>query len=337
MPPTSRRSSKRKRSKEEVRRIVAASLRKRCSNFATDQRGPTCFMAAATLIVGRCLLNRIEKSEIRNYILHAQGQDWESAHGDVDDHMCPRLPSSIRTYYERMVFYMKNTYARGELLEHKTIYRSQRMMGVSFKGGHAAMFTSSILWAAFGKAHAHIVVSEVPIPTIGEEVVITRPKDVRLDQTGVVEKVDVKRKGAMIRFADSERPEALRFQSFATRFGVYPIPFPPDASSIPKTCNTLMTTVTCHIPFHELASVLATLQPYGSKSGYTVLAVILHVRKHVIASFPCLTGWIFCNTWKHGSSARCQTLPELAMDLLRLKDGTAEDGVLGLSILYRKR
>lgn len=336
MPPKSKRSSKRKRSKEEVRRIVAASLRKRCSSFATDQRGPRCFMAAATLIVGRCLLNRIEKPEIRNYILQAQGQDWESAHGDVENHMCPLLPSSIRIYYERMYFYMNYVYTKGQLLEHKTVSRSQGM-GVSFEGGHAAMFTSCLLWAAFGRGHAHIVLWEVPIPTVGEEVVITRPKDARLDQTGVVEKVDVTRQGAMIRFPDNERLEALRFQSFATEAGVYPIPYPPDASSIPKTCNTLMTTVSCRIPFSQLQSALSTLQPYGTKFGYAVLAAIVHVRKHVIASFPCLDGWIFCNTWRHGSSARCQTLNELVKDLTRLNEETVKDGVLRLSILYRKR
>ena len=335
MPRTSKPSSQRKRSKEDVRRIVAASLRKRCSTFATDQRGPRCFMSAATLIVGRTLLNRIEKSEIRDYILHAQGQDWQSAHGERDDDMCPHLPSSVRKYYELIRYHMRYFYTRGELLEHKTVYRSNRMMGVHYKGGEPGWFTSSLLWAAFGKAHAYMEVSKVPIPNVGDEVLITRPNNARFHQTGFVEKVDVRRQGAMIRFEGSERREALRFQSFATDFGVYPIPFPPHSSSIPKTCTTLLSKVTCDIPFDQLLSTLSTLKEYESMFGYVAVAVIVLTPRHAIASFPCLNGWMFCNTWKHGSSARCQTLSELERDLQQRNE--AEKGVVGLSILYRKR
>jgi hypothetical protein len=316
------------RSPAAVRAKLMQNLRQRCTTFATSQRGPTCYMAAATLVFGRTLLKRAPQPDIRHYVLRAQAQAWDDALGPEERDTCPRIPESVRRYYERIYFYVEQ-YMKGTpfhaLIEHRDVYRTKRPNALVLgDGGVPDFFLSALLWAAFQKEHAHRSVPPVAVPKEGDAVRVTRPRDHRLHQIGRIVDVDLLQQGAFVQFDDGP-VEALGFLSFTIDGVAYPIPAPPHAEELPRTCKTLLV----HVPFRPplallfLRKALAGIEPLALRSGFRVIAMIVNVqngqdRRHAIAAFPCVAfplGWMFCNSWAKGSDARCQTFGDLQLDL----------------------
>ena len=340
-------SRKRKRASPKTARSPSAAVRarmvrnlhQRCTTFATAQRGGVCYMSAATLIVGRTLLPRVHPQEIRNYVLLTQAQAWDAALGPEDAARCPRIPYAVRRYYERVYTFLHSVHAgRDEyLMQHKDIHRVPRPHSLDFaNGGQSDLYLSAILWAAFQKEHIQNNVPPVPPPAVGNTVRIVRPNDARLQQLGRIVRIDPIQQGALVQFSDGP-PEALRFSSFTVDGRTYPLPGPPPVGDLPRTCKTLLVKMPCKPALTWLAFrlVLPTIEPLALRNGYRVLAMIVAVPRHALAAFPCVTfthGWMFCNTWRGGEHARCQTLEELKADLLPRNMALVDH----VSVLYQR-
>jgi hypothetical protein len=297
-------------------------------------------MSAATLVVGRTMLKQVRSQEIRNYILFTQAQSWDDALGPETNNHCPRVPYSVRRYYERIHTYFAVVTQRTlhPLIEHKDIYRVPRPMSLILgNGGTADVFLSAILWAAFQKDHAHSSIPHVPEPKVGDTVRVVRPKDPRLHQMGRIVSVSEAHQGAMVKFVDGS-PEALSFNSFTVNDVMYPFPGPPPLVNLPKTCKTVLVKMLLEpaLTLLKFKLALPSVEHVALKNGYRVLAMIVKVPRHAIAAFPCVTfrdsGWMFCNTWRDGEGARCQTLEQLGADLGSRQMAIVEN----VSVLYQR-
>ena len=124
-------------------------------------------MAAATLIAARLFLDTYfvgnilkDAQMVKRFLRLSMGNDWSASQGVRGNNACPKIPSKVRYYYERIYSYQKDFLRQG--LSHATKGRTIDASGIerwaegknvehdiSFeRGGYADLFLLSILWAA---------------------------------------------------------------------------------------------------------------------------------------------------------------------------------------------
>jgi hypothetical protein len=124
----------------------------KCSDFSLMQRGKTCFMSAATLLVGRTMMPYIKDDAVRRYVRYSMANAWEDAQGPVDDGSCPRIPKRVRQYYAALwdTTYMVPQFRTVKIEAHemKCVANDTCVSKHLDKGGFLAQFITALLWGS---------------------------------------------------------------------------------------------------------------------------------------------------------------------------------------------
>lgn len=314
------------------------------------QRGGTCYMTAATLLVARGFMRKIKHTAVREYLLLAQAQDWDRAYGPQTDVGCPRVPSLIRQEYAKLVrHFTKGSNDILSLITHDFLQDKPYVLEPLTRGGLGGCFASALMWTSFGNNHAHKFTPGTLPPDEGDTVIVINPLDPMRGKKGVVVKIDYDTDAALIMIDNKiKRVSAESFSSLGiVGRGTYPIQFPPGCKQLPAGVSTLLHETGFLYPLSmlELSRALKTVTLYGRQRGYNVVGMILSVVSggvsdgHAVAGFPCPTfadGWMFCNTWR-GTAGGCVTFAELQQELEDEMGGKHRIGIQRISILYECR
>jgi len=310
-----------------------------CRTFSLLQRGPTCFMASATLIVGRTLLPLIKKKNIRNFILRSHAEEWDEAYGPEGDATCPNIPASIRKYYFRYssLLSINPSVPSGTTFLHSHVNNQDEYVR-TFYGGHPGPFLSSLLWASFTASHGHVDARGRGIWCVGEEVTVVRPRERSFAKCGRVVSVNEKTQTATLHMMETAALEDHPFYSLRsnTNGSMYPFPEP-----LPFYRGSRMKTLLACFFFQDepltyiaLWKALPDIPVYARASRLRVLGMFVTVPGHVIAAFPCPkfpNGWMFCNSWST-FNRKCYDF-HLFFNEMRSK-GLTDGGIPSVGILY---
>lgn len=324
---------------------MAALLRKQCSTFSLVQRGPTCYMAATTLVIGRALLPHIEHAGLREFVLRSQGHADDEALPPEAAPACPRVPDAVgQFYFQYWHMWRAREVRNGVPVRHRDVFR-RPMLRRSGEGGIACGFLSAMLWTAFRRGHLHVEVVATPRPRVGHRMVVAgNDGQPWFGSTGTVVDVDERKSTMRLRM---ERPGGATHVEVPFHAGrsaqtgmAYPFPEPASVARDAWT-RTLLTTVYFspeeRLEYVALLHALPAVLAHARRARLRVLAMLVNVPDHVVAMFPCPTfpyGWMVCNTWPRMRN-RCQTFPAFVRDMKRR--GILDGGIRGASLLYAVR
>ena len=136
---------------------IAFKLSDKCNTFSLEQRGATCYMAAATLMFGRVAMKYAASLDVKQYVRRSMANLWDEAQGDKEHEVCPNIPLDVRrrylTLYEmrNKIFENSTTSPLGVtlLLEDVDLSGPPPSSGKGFlSGGKAPLFATALFWAA---------------------------------------------------------------------------------------------------------------------------------------------------------------------------------------------
>lgn len=299
------RSARLRRARDELRRR-SRELAPRCGDFSLVQRGNTCYLSSATLVVGRTLLPYVRDEAVRRHVRLTIANRWDDAQGDVTEATCPRIPTEVRQIYANLEKHV-NAYLddpdanyRARHLDRRslTCARDRTCPTQAFtSGGFAAPFLVALLWA--GRVRCRYTMHCLWY---------RRPStELRHYPEGTAPIAAVRRTLSKI---DPSIPfHVVEFSS--------PLEYSADTS--------------------VLAELLEEGYAHLRNRRHATLAVLLDLvnsdgtRAHTVTLFPCLRGrtlhWTLCNTWR----PRCQSDLWAALRALEAERGYRQ--VTGLTFV----
>ena len=266
-----------------------------CSDFSLRQRGTTCYMAAATLMFGRTVMDVCKVDDVRAYVRRSMGNAWDDAQGlnTPSQHTCPRIPQNIREYYaylERSAKY-KNVLnwfdmKTAQCVQTKTCPATPREpIDMVTHGGHANDFLVALMWAS-GIPCLYTYVNTKLHPTTTQE-----PAKLNFDYSYMMKR----RNATFDDFAKKMVKTMPRKMEDGPRIPFHVLHFsmkqgegfraPQDSRKVINILNELVT-----IAEGKYMIVRGLLLSIGREGG-----------GHAVSIYPCYVRgtlkWICCNTW----------------------------------------
>lgn len=251
-------------------RQVARAVSPPCNDLSLQQRGGTCYMAAATLLFGRTVLPYVTSASLRRYVRLSMANRWDDAVGPRYDSTCPRIPVAVREYYSELYTIVYDDLRRpiGEKHYDQKDMRRPALGAIRvgmIEGGGAPEFLASLFWAA-----------ELPCRLTRSHLSLTPD-------------------GRFVRDTRASPLESMK-HAFARM----------DAS-IPFTILDFFSNTGLAMgDFDFVDALISDAYTHLSSRRYAVLGLLVGMdtadrsRGHVISLFPCLESWALewavCNT-----------------------------------------